>query len=166
MQRAPDGHRRALEIFGSDTIRIQCQCGWKSLILPKDAAEAAYDHHLSQPKPEPLGTIAEHVPDSDAAIMSAASNRPQPPQVWYGICGYWTDDWSALSSTPPDAKGHGIPCCPVCGAVGFMEDAQTWWANVDAYEAGAVEGRPDVKPHPGYRAQVEADRGVCPHAKA
>lgn len=91
-----------------------------------------------------------------------ASGRQQsirPPTLWYGLCGMWTDDWSKLNDTKGD--GTGIPCCPGCGAVGFVEDVQTWWLNVDAYEAGGTDGR---NPHPGYRKEVEASRGICPVA--
>jgi hypothetical protein len=49
--------------------------------------------------------------------------------IWYGLCTYWTDDWSTLSRT-----GHGIPCCPFCGAVGFQASAADWWAGAGRFE--------------------------------
>lgn len=91
-----------------------------------------------------------------------ASERQKPstpPTLWYGLCGYWTDDWAQLKDTSGD--GSGIPCCPFCGAVGFVEEVASWWANVDAYEAGRGG---DKTAHHGYRAQVEAAKGICPQS--
>jgi hypothetical protein len=76
--------------------------------------------------------------------------------VWYALCGYWTDDWAKLASSTAD--GHGIPLCPGCGAPGFIQPSAEWWAAVDAYEAGK-NGMPVS---PGYRAQVEAGKNICP----
>lgn len=73
--------------------------------------------------------------------------------LWYGLCGYWTDDWDKLtSSTGPHS---GIPLCPGCGAPGFIQPVAEWWANVDSYEAHG---------NPGYRAKVEAEKEICPRA--
>jgi hypothetical protein len=49
---APPGHRRFLEIYASSAvqIRIRCECGWVSLVMPRDKAEASYDEHI------PLGS--------------------------------------------------------------------------------------------------------------
>jgi hypothetical protein len=49
---APSGHRRFLEIYASSAvqIRIRCECGWVSLVMPRDKAEESYDEHL------PLGS--------------------------------------------------------------------------------------------------------------
>ncbi len=43
--------------------------------------------------------------------------------IWYatGKCGYWTDDWSKLTSS------NGIPTCPGCGAPGFQTTAGEWF---------------------------------------
>ena len=44
--------------------------------------------------------------------------------IWYaagGTCGYWTDDWSKLST-----RG-GIPCCPECGCPGMQTIAADWF---------------------------------------
>lgn len=83
---------------------------------------------------------------------SERQKKSKPAEVWYGLCGYWTDDWSKLRTV-----GSGIPCCPECGAVGFQQSADEWWRQVDAYEAAG---------HSGYRAKVEADKGKCPRATA
>lgn len=49
--------------------------------------------------------------------------------LWYGMCSYWTDDWSKLSKTGP-----GIPVCPCCKTPGFIENAQEWLSAAMAYE--------------------------------
>lgn len=38
--------------------------------------------------------------------------------VWYGQCGCWTDNWTALKKSP-----EGIPLCPKHGGVGFQAKA-------------------------------------------
>lgn len=45
---APPGHRRSLHYFGAahDHLMIQCECGWRSLVLPVQQAEETYDKHL------------------------------------------------------------------------------------------------------------------------
>lgn len=59
--------------------------------------------------------------------------------VWYGMCGHWTSDWSKL-------KRDTVPLCPLDGSPGFHAE-ETWWQDVDAYEAAG---------HPGYREKIEA----------
>ena len=76
--------------------------------------------------------------------------------MWYGLCGYWTADWSKLSRS-----GNGIPTCPGCGAPGFTATVTEWWRNVDTYEREDQKGIS----HPGYRASIEATEGQCPKAK-
>lgn len=39
--------------------------------------------------------------------------------VWFGPCGYWTDDWSHL---PTPGGGFKMPICPLCGAPGFQQE--------------------------------------------
>lgn len=59
-------------------------------------------------------------------------------QIWYGFCTYWTDDWEALSATPVEdtaTGGHGIPCCPECGSVGYQMTLQEWNEGVEKYES-------------------------------
>jgi hypothetical protein len=52
--------------------------------------------------------------------------------VWYaaGNCGYWTDDWSKVGSGE-----RGIPCCPLCRAVGFYTHAGKWTDGAEKFEA-------------------------------
>lgn len=72
--------------------------------------------------------------------------------MWYGLCTYWTDDWSKLSSTGTsigrfsEKPMPGIPCCPNCGAVGFQCFVDEWNKSVEEYD----------KKEPGY-AQFIAD---------
>lgn len=40
--------------------------------------------------------------------------------VWYGWCGYWTDDWKSLDLI------NKIPACPFCGAYGKQVEFTTW----------------------------------------
>lgn len=54
-------------------------------------------------------------------------NKDDPSRyVFYSAkCTYWTDDFSKLGRT-----GFGIPCCPVCGMVGFQCTFEEWIINV------------------------------------
>jgi hypothetical protein len=47
--------------------------------------------------------------------------------IWYGPCGYWTDDWDKLSPT-------AIPCCPHCNTPGYEVEAGEWWENAKVHE--------------------------------
>lgn len=71
--------------------------------------------------------------------------------LWYGQCGYWTDNWSKLV-----LMGPGIPCCPGCGSPGFQITAREWFDGVKKYEDAG---------NAGYAVQVEAQRDTCPRAK-
>lgn len=67
--------------------------------------------------------------------------------MWYGPCGYWTDDWAKLTTFGP-----GIPCCPKCGSPGFQTTAKAWLSGATRFEG---EG------HPGYRAFVNWMKERC-----
>lgn len=45
--------------------------------------------------------------------------------VWYGICSYWTDDWTKLKV----AMGH-IPVCPECGNIGRHVPAKEFFEDI------------------------------------
>ena len=89
------------------------------------------------------------------AVSLLKKDAPDRSRVWYGLCEYWTDDWSKLKDTTGD--GRGIPCCPVCGAVGFEQSAADWWRQVDEYEV--------LMGHPGYRKQIEDAKERCDRAR-
>ena len=50
--------------------------------------------------------------------------------IWYGPCGYWTDDWTKLASS--DGL---IPLCPRCGAPGFQTTYGDWIMQARAFES-------------------------------
>ena len=47
--------------------------------------------------------------------------------LWYGPCGFWTDDWDKLKVTP-------IPCCPHCGSPGFQIEYSKWDSGAEVFE--------------------------------
>lgn len=66
--------------------------------------------------------------------------------IWYGNCGFWTDDWSLLTSF------NGIPTCPECGCPGFVGEATIWLGKpLDDYEAN----------HPGYKEFLLSAKNKC-----
>jgi hypothetical protein len=67
--------------------------------------------------------------------------------IWYGMCTYWTDDWDEVS----DGIG-GIPCCPVCGALGMQTTAADWFEGVAKFQA---------KGNPGYVNFVNQSKEQC-----
>ena len=51
--------------------------------------------------------------------------------VWYSAgvtCGYWTDDWSKLTTN------GGIPCCPKCRCVGMQTTADDWFSGAEKFQ--------------------------------
>ena len=66
-------------------------------------------------------------------------------QLWYSAsCRYWTDDWSKLKIH------HVIPCCPVCGSLGYIIGVKEWWKSAKAYgkdKPGYVKWLKSVKEH-------------------
>lgn len=68
--------------------------------------------------------------------------------VWYSAamtCGYWTDDWSNLSTH------RGIPCCPHCGCVGMQAMAKEWFNVSEEF----------LKSHPRYDEWLPTSKGHC-----
>ena len=58
--------------------------------------------------------------------------------LWYGLCGYWTDDWQKLSQTSGALK---IPACPQCNRPGFQMRWCEWFEGVDKFQSvGGNEG--------------------------
>lgn len=69
-------------------------------------------------------------------------------RVFYGLCTFWTDDWSVISSS------SGIPACPKCGGVGFETTLTKWMAGARRHEE-------DSPPHPGYVQMIVWAKGRC-----
>lgn len=46
--------------------------------------------------------------------------------IWYGNCGFWTDDWDKVSK-------NEIPCCPHCGVVGFQMTWTKWKKEIKEF---------------------------------
>lgn len=67
--------------------------------------------------------------------------------IWYGICTYWTDDWTKVAS-------GAIPCCPKCGSPGFQIEAGQWEAGAQQFAAT----------HPGYLVVLSDCKERC-HGK-
>lgn len=67
--------------------------------------------------------------------------------VWYGSCGYWTDDWSRL----PLVRQH-IPVCPECKAPGFQITFLEW----------ARGAKKHADANPGYLERLGGMRERCP----
>jgi hypothetical protein len=101
-------------------------------------------------------TVIDHPDGSvDPDLVAATEilmNKKSPPQfvtlagrrtaltdpergVWYGQCGFWTDDWAALVKIGP-----GIPACPKCKVPGFQTTAKEWEANARTHEANGNAG--------------------------
>lgn len=71
----------------------------------------------------------------------------EPEYVWYGMCGYWTDEWEKLKA----AGETRIPCCPVCGAVGFQAEIEPW-----------MQGAKDMNAkQPGYLKFLNDNKNKC-----
>lgn len=81
--------------------------------------------------------------------QKVAANDPNRG-IWYGWCGFWTDDWDRVKPQRPD----GIPCCPKCGCYGYMAEAHKWESGIP----GFVETHPEF---PRYAEFVEFCKGKC-----
>lgn len=95
------------------------------------------------------------------------TNAKDPSRLlWYGPnCTYWTDDWDKMSAQsmpgapiltyPGGVKkpAPGIPCCPVCGSVGFQMEIRDWDAGIARF----------MRENPGYDyAKAIADvKEIC-----
>lgn len=65
--------------------------------------------------------------------------------IWYGRCGYWTDDWNHVDVI-------SIPCCPACHIVGFQIEAYKWFQEAITYERLG---------HPKYHQFLLDNRELC-----
>lgn len=66
--------------------------------------------------------------------------------IWYGQCGYWTDDWDKTVRI-----GSGIPACPKCKTPGFICVAREWFIGAEAFD----------KKEPGYLAFLRTHKEKC-----
>lgn len=83
--------------------------------------------------------------------LESAAYDPDESLLWYGMCTYFTEDWSTLSRTPSIEGRPGIPCCPRCGCVGFQAPASGYWAAVMKHD----------ETHPGYLQIVRDNTEYC-----
>jgi hypothetical protein len=80
------------------------------------------------------------------------ANKDDPQRlVWYGRCGYWTDDWGKLAKTASTIASSGIPCCPKCGIVGMQCSAGDWESGAKEYD----------KKEPGYLKFLNDSKENC-----
>lgn len=66
--------------------------------------------------------------------------------IWYGNCGFWTDDWDKVTKVGP-----GIPACPKCKTPGFICAASQWFDGAVRFD----------KDQPGYSAFLESNKEKC-----
>ena len=86
---------------------------------------------------------------------SRTTAEDQTRVLWYGSCGFWTDDWDLIKTT--DGTDGGIPCCPTCGCPGFIITAKQWFVGVEKFQADG---------HPRYREFIDSIKGKCFGRKA
>lgn len=67
--------------------------------------------------------------------------------IWYGMCGYWTDNWDSIGKV-----GSGIPCCPECLCPGCQVESKEWDEGAAAFQA---------KGNPGYVAFLADQKEQC-----
>jgi len=87
-----------------------------------------------------------------------SAERVGDGRVFYGLCTFWTDDWSVMGSS------SGIPVCPKCGSVGFETTLTKWMVGVRQHEmgtTGAVAPSERRDPHPGYVQMIVWGKGRC-----
>ncbi len=71
--------------------------------------------------------------------------------IWYGDCGYWTDDWDKLTIV-----ANGIPVCPICGIPGYYGTAREFLGpDLDTYN----------KHNPGYKKYLLANKEKCKNSE-
>lgn len=73
---------------------------------------------------------------------------PESPDrvIWYGQCGYWTDDWDLLIKVGP-----GISACPKCKTPGFTTNGDQWYKGIEKYD----------KEEPGYKTFCSENKEKC-----
>lgn len=80
-------------------------------------------------------------------------------EIWYGPCGFWTDDWSKLSTITMEREYQsgeiqarsGIPCCPKCKAPGFQSSKADWEKRIAELN----------KTYPLYDRFIQRTKNVC-----
>ena len=79
---------------------------------------------------------------SGKSVPADSINR----SVWWGSCGYWTDDWDKLLSS------DSIPVCPECGCPGYYGTADEFLGKgLDAYD----------HENPGYKDFLFKSKEMC-----
>lgn len=81
----------------------------------------------------------KYVTEDGKLVASDDPNRT----IWYGQCGFWTDNWNVLKKVGP-----GIPCCPKCTTPGFICVASDWFSGakkMDNEEPGYLKCLEDYK---------------------
>jgi hypothetical protein len=70
------------------------------------------------------------MPDYRTLKDKSTTDADDDRAIFYGIgeCGYWTDDWSKLSTH------RGIPSCPICGNVGRQVTAREFFRGLQDFE--------------------------------
>lgn len=82
-------------------------------------------------------------------VMGTTTTKDDPNRLcWYGPCMYWTDNWRRLGSSISQ-----IPCCPICGAVGFQITYAEWMEGAIRFAAETDQ--------PGYPKWLQDIKEVC-----
>lgn len=88
--------------------------------------------------------MPKYMTTNGAAAECIDPNR----SVWYGQCGYWTDDWDAVVLVGPR-----IPACPKCKVPGFIGTAREWESGAVAFASTADNA--------GYVEFLNANKAKC-----
>jgi hypothetical protein len=102
----------------------------------------------SQPPTGDVGHITIAPPPKYRRIDNGNVTTADDPEqgVWYGLCAFWTDDWSQLKSV-----NGMIPCCPTCGSVGFQTTFGCWMGGARDFDSI----------HPRYVEFLESHKAHC-----
>lgn len=88
---------------------------------------------------------AKHIPRYICDKGDTEGNNPER-WIWYGVCGYWTDDFNKL----PVAMGR-IPTCPTCHTVGFQCEASDWEMGAEEFD----------RTNPDYKTFLNDNKEKC-----
>lgn len=86
--------------------------------------------------------MPKYVTDNGKEVKSDDPKRT----IWYGQCGFWTDDWELLTKVGP-----GIPTCPKCKTPGFITGIRDWNEGIDLWD----------KKEPGYTIFCNTHKEKC-----
>ena len=79
-------------------------------------------------------------------VARLPTTTPPDTRLAYGASCTWFGPIQEVGTTGP----HKLPCCPCCRNMLFeMPTHETWWKQVDVYEAQG---------HTGYRAMLQWQR--------